>query len=558
MESYSTLRNLLAARISEGGKPIVFVVGSGLSLPRDGSPGVPSASTMVGRIREILKKHGATEKLTTYQEAFAALIKTLGVAEANCLVQRAVLEARREPTRLGDGAEDLRRLEADIDGWYVSDAHRAIALLAAHYPGALGGMVLTTNFDPLLEVALAKSRVPWFGTSLHQDGSLLFTRGTGPHVVHLHGHWWHSDTLHTDVQLSGVRPLLKASLRETIARSTLVVIGYSGWKDILMSTLRDEPTKDVIWCLYEKSEAEAHRQASELRPAIGDKATFGFGIDAEELLPELLRLLLSDKPAETSSLFLERLWIRHDHGDVYESTNARDWEPTDDFAGVLGNHCKRLDRFEPGLAARAAVHAARFLLRFVDQQGVHQAYRWTEGTPLRLLLLDAMALLDGDRTKRTNVSTGEMWAFDYLTDPKRHGFLRAAVAETIQDAVCAVLSWDEARLRMESDPTKPICEIEEAAAYASTRFDDSGGVGRVEFSWPVWAAKAMHRAYRILHNDGRSLIGYVRACIDGEADHQEWFDGAAQSEWRKRREAGAEIDALYRNLGERGSRHTDQ
>jgi hypothetical protein len=76
-----------------------------------------------------------------------------------------------------------------------------------------GDRVLTTNFDPLIEVAIRAAGGSCYSTRLDDDQPLNQTMGDGVHVVHLHGYWHGSDTLHRQSQLGRDRLQLRDSLR---------------------------------------------------------------------------------------------------------------------------------------------------------------------------------------------------------------------------------------------------------------------------------------------------------------------------------------------------------
>ncbi len=88
--------------------------------------------------------------------------------------------------------------------------------LIATYPETVGKVVLTTNFDPLIEVSIARHGGAFYRTVLPMDGNLGQTVGTGTHVVHLHGYWHGYDTLHTTHQLRQERPELRRSLARLV------------------------------------------------------------------------------------------------------------------------------------------------------------------------------------------------------------------------------------------------------------------------------------------------------------------------------------------------------
>ena len=109
--------------------------------------------------------------------------------------------------------------------------------LIVEYPTVFGGAILTTNFDPLIEISLSKHGGRFYRTVLHDDGKLGQTVADGTHIVHLHGYWHGFDTLHTPQQLVQQRPHLRRFLENIVEASTLVIIGYSGWDDVITRTL---------------------------------------------------------------------------------------------------------------------------------------------------------------------------------------------------------------------------------------------------------------------------------------------------------------------------------
>ena len=100
----------------------------------------------------------------------------------------------------------------------------------------------------------------FYRTVLHDDGHLGQTVGEGTHIVHLHGYWFGYDTLHTPQQLVQPRPQLKRSLARVVEASTLVVIGYSGWDDVVTRTLVElladsASNPEIMWAFHENDAA---------------------------------------------------------------------------------------------------------------------------------------------------------------------------------------------------------------------------------------------------------------------------------------------------------------
>jgi hypothetical protein len=255
----------LVYRLSKGlerrGRDVIFLVGSALSAPitREGQ-GVPIANGIIDLIRSEFSGDpvqlasfddavGMAEQ-KSYQAAFLFLLGRLGQGAANEIVRRAVLRARFPNTAGGPDVDvriasddELRVLDLD-SRWELHAGMEALGKLIAHYSNRFGKAVLTTNFDPLIEVAVSRADGQFFKTVLHADGNLSQTVGAGCHIIHLHGYWYGSDTLHTVGQLQHPRPHLRASLASLLRDKILVVCGYGGWDDIFTEAIFDVACDD--------------------------------------------------------------------------------------------------------------------------------------------------------------------------------------------------------------------------------------------------------------------------------------------------------------------------
>jgi len=253
----------------------VFLVGAPLSAPvSPGLPGVPDVGGVISLIRaefedDACQLAALEEALEAagdkrYQAAFQFLQGRRGQQTANEIIRTAVKAARKPGTdfigvNFESGSEDACRLmDSDIDAWTLSPGTESLGNLVTGYPDRFGKTALTTNFDPLIEVAIRRSKGSFFRTSLHLDGNLSQTEGTGCHVIHLHGYWHGSDTLHTVSQLGQPRPRLRASLGQLLRHKLVVVCAYSGWDDAfteaLMDVVRDDvASPEVIWTFYAAS-----------------------------------------------------------------------------------------------------------------------------------------------------------------------------------------------------------------------------------------------------------------------------------------------------------------
>jgi TIR domain/SIR2-like domain len=307
----------LIERVSAAEPIPVFMVGSGLSLPEEvAGPGVPGTKGMVELVRERISDdnlglsqldrrldQAAKDGTSAYSAAFEFLQRRRGQDAVNKLVRTAVLRARVQGAlRLDDPAE----LERDLGGWALSRGTRALGALLAEFPQRYPGPVLTTNFDPLLWVAIRRAGGRPRRVILDGDGRLPSSAEADPdepYVVYLHGYWRGSDTHHTGTELTASRPRLDASLARLLDRRLVVVAGYGGWDDAFMkavsSLLGDTGARpDIVWALYDDEPGVLFESHAALMDHFDQwrfrsRFTLFAGIDANDFFEQLLNKALA-------------------------------------------------------------------------------------------------------------------------------------------------------------------------------------------------------------------------------------------------------------------------
>ena len=328
-KSYHTpaaLVDRLCNASQRGERSVTFLVGSPLSLPdQEGGYGVPGVPGMIDLIRHEFKGSDAEtefdqllkgEPTNQYQKAFTFLHGRRGQDGANGIVRTAVWQALDDdnwpshlPKKSPQDADSAtcQALEDEAEAWVLPRAVDMLGNLLATHSKTFGRAVLTTNFDPLIEVSVSKHDGQFYRTVLHDDGKPGQTDGKGTHIVHLHGYWHGSDTLHMPQQLVHPRPQLSKSLIRVVEATTLVVLGYSGWDDVVTQTLVEllsdsESTPDIIWAFHEEDttaiEASNKRLLSLLEPGIGrGRVSLYRGIDCYSLLNKIHQKLKLNDPA---------------------------------------------------------------------------------------------------------------------------------------------------------------------------------------------------------------------------------------------------------------------
>lgn len=298
---------------------IVFLVGSGLTLPpAPGQPGVPGAGEIVKRVIDQLQASGAelsagNPEPLGYQEALELYRQHRGQRGLDELVREAVLEACNggDPQEIaaarGGDFDACRRLERTPGAWALPPGVEALGRLIADCPDTFGTAVLTTNFDPLVEVAIRKAGGQYHTSFLAEDGRISTRYGDGCHVIHVHGLWsGEGFTAHTVGQLTRPRPQLRRNLERFLEYSDLVVLGYGGWRDVFSEVITSiviDPAQhtEVLWCFYEAGweEIEKHytMNLERLAPGLDTVVVPYVGIDGNRFLPWL---------AEASNMSLEK------------------------------------------------------------------------------------------------------------------------------------------------------------------------------------------------------------------------------------------------------------
>jgi hypothetical protein len=284
---------------------LAYLVGAPIASDEGG--GVPGVGGLIDIMREV-----AAEEDFVEEDAFCDALPPAGDAgevyrtamawwgdegggidRINQIVQRAVMRACRNPEALGnppvrDGAPD---------DWYLPKGVRDLAALVCSGAEKFAGPILTTNFDPLLELAIRSAGGRDRSLAIdYRDGSIPDFHPEEHPVVHLHGYWLKSDTLNTAHQLEKDRSKLRRSLERLLRKRRLVVVSYGGWNDVFTRTLielvQDEGREvDVVWGFYEDDPEEIEKKYTALiegvRPEIGHRFKVYGGVDARFVFGEM-------------------------------------------------------------------------------------------------------------------------------------------------------------------------------------------------------------------------------------------------------------------------------
>ncbi|MDQ6614390.1 MAG: SIR2 family protein [Actinomycetota bacterium] len=155
--------------------------------------------------------------------SYSDLVEALGAttAERQALVTSFLLDQHGQMTQPGP-------------------AHRGLARLVA---GGQVKVILTTNFDPLIETALTQAGVDYtvLATTDAIQGALPLTH-LGPVVVKLHGDYRDPKILNTATELAGYPRVTNKLLDKVLDEYGLIVCGWSGEHDPSLRAAIDRAT----------------------------------------------------------------------------------------------------------------------------------------------------------------------------------------------------------------------------------------------------------------------------------------------------------------------------
>jgi len=225
----------LASSMHAGPLTYALLLGSGISV----SSGVPSGwAVTLSLIKRLARLHGedvGTDPIEWYRGRvggdpdYSEVLTELAPTPAD---RRNLLSQYFEPT------DDEREQGLKLP----TEAHHAIAKLVAD---GLVRVVVTTNFDRLLEVALSDAGVPASVVSSpgHAAGAMPIAHSRCT-IIKVHGDYLSPELKNTVDELAGYDPSIDRLLDEVFDQYGLVVCGWSGrWDTALRHAILRSPNR---------------------------------------------------------------------------------------------------------------------------------------------------------------------------------------------------------------------------------------------------------------------------------------------------------------------------
>lgn len=170
-------------------------------------------------------------------------------------------------------ARAFQRALMTADSRRLNEAHFLLGSLLADQPGKLKGndrfrtqaafsrLIVTTNFDPYLQVALQTFAQLYLMSDTPERGlgdSITEEQSDVIHLVYLHGSVHRRSQGATEADIQRIKRRDAGVLAPVFAQHGVVVIGYSGWDDAIVSALSACETFEngLYWCGLEPKAPE--------------------------------------------------------------------------------------------------------------------------------------------------------------------------------------------------------------------------------------------------------------------------------------------------------------
>jgi len=127
------------------------------------------------------------------------------------------------------------------------------ALLELQQCGRIGPFcrtILTTNFDTLLQNALQMVNILYYLTDRPEEYCVFQEEETAIHLVYVHGSILRHNPANSTYEIGELAKRNSDRIHEYLQIRDIVAVGYSGWEDCLMSSLRRLPSgqQNLYWC----------------------------------------------------------------------------------------------------------------------------------------------------------------------------------------------------------------------------------------------------------------------------------------------------------------------
>ncbi|GLY95776.1 hypothetical protein [Actinoplanes sp. NBRC 103695] len=366
-EELSAGEAMLLGRLSaslSGSEQITLMVGSGVSASV--VPRVPGLLEIADQYAAGRNDEGSLQRALAQARARLGPVPAIDVYRAyrrvfsdwvsagafDVIAQQAVLKAyapedpMESPLATRGLGQRVERgvgeaLENERYGWQLPRGVEALGHLLAQTAVAFDNRVITTNFDPLIEIAVRHAgglavSLPLdlsggYGASAGADGAIR--------VFHTHGFWRPTlhvrgpRLLHDPARITAATDLVDGTAA-LIRGDTVCVLGTTDWAGTLASAIALVARRRrlrVLWGLFDADPDQALRTGERLKQLTGTEVECFPGIDTERLFPALADRAGVIVPARETG----RRHVARHHKWERELVTQPDSTPPADVPGLL-------------------------------------------------------------------------------------------------------------------------------------------------------------------------------------------------------------------------------
>ena len=235
-------------------------------------------------------------------------------------------------------------VENDRFSWQLPRGVQAAGHLLTQEAATFDHRVVTTNFDPLLEIAVreAGGRAVSLPLDAHGEYGMPVGAAGAVRVYHLHGFWrptWNVEgppLLADPALLTGDGRELSEATARLIRGYTICVLGSSDWAGTLATAIRLVAARQqghvrVLWGLRDADADRAAERSRWLSEVVGAPVTCLPGVESDRFFPLLAERVGVTVPPRATGL---RHRVRH-HSWERQLVSQPDTLPPDDVPGLL-------------------------------------------------------------------------------------------------------------------------------------------------------------------------------------------------------------------------------
>jgi tetratricopeptide (TPR) repeat protein len=199
------------------------------------------------------------------QNTNLSLNEDTGLPNDYSAAYRAVFNSKYSGALAPGPARQFQRAVMRLDHPRLNSAHFLLASLLGVQPGktrrndlfkaraAFCRLILTTNFDPFLQIALQSVNRLYLMSDMPElgiDDGILDEQPDAIHLVYLHGTIHRRSQAATDEEIQTLKHKNARILAPVLKRHGVIVIGYSGWDDAIVEALNacDQFDHRLFWC----------------------------------------------------------------------------------------------------------------------------------------------------------------------------------------------------------------------------------------------------------------------------------------------------------------------